>query len=174
MDTTLQRSLVIWVLGAALAAALMILAVAGTAWAEPPIVGTEVARFTEGPFSDESTRCQTELYTSTSYVHSVEHYTYYPDTGALHYHLLFRGKVVAVPLDGTGPSYIGNFRVSDSENIRSVKHGEVLVETDTDHDRAVLKGSDGSKAFYKFHAHFTINANGVKTVDFESERLVCT
>jgi hypothetical protein len=87
---------------------------------------------------------------------------------------MFRGKVFAVPLDGTGPSYTGNYRLSDSENIRSVKHGEVLVETDTDHDRAVLKGSDGSRAFFKFHAHFTVNANGVQTVDFETERLVCT
>jgi hypothetical protein len=165
----MRRIIVVFML-----AALVALAAAGTAWAQPPIVGTEVDRFTEGPFFDESTRCQNELYTSTFYVHSVEHFTYFKETGALHYHLLFRGKVVAVPLDGTGPSYTGNFRVSDSENIRSVKHGEMLVETDTDHDRAVLKGSDGSKAFYKFHAHFTYNANGVEAVRFETESLVCT
>jgi hypothetical protein len=172
MNTTTHRRMpVLWVLALAVG---LVLATAGTAWAQPPIVSTEVNRFTEGPFSDEPVRCQTELYTSTFYVHSVEHFTYFPDTDALHYHLLFRGKVVAVPLDGTGPSYTGNFRVSDSENIRSVKHGEVLVETDTDHDRAVLKGSDGSKAFYKFHAHFTVNANGVEAVRFETERLVCT
>ncbi len=152
----------------------LVLAAAGTAWAKP-ITFTEVTKFPEETFTDESTRCQTELYATTfSKGMAVEHFTYFPDTGALHYHLLFRGKVVAVPLDGTGPSYTGNFRVSDSENIRSVKHGEVLVETDTDHDRAVLKGSDGSRAFFKFHAHFTVNANGVQTVDFETERLVCT
>jgi hypothetical protein len=92
----------------------------------------------------------------------------------LHFHEVIVGKVVAVPLDGTGPSYTGTFRVSDSENIRAVRHGDVLVEVDTDLDRAVLHGSDGSKAFAKFHAHFTINANGETTVQLETDRLVCT
>jgi hypothetical protein len=166
----MRRIIVVFML-----AALVVMAAAGTAWAQPPITFTEVTRFPDSSCSDESTLCQTELYT-TNFTNgfAVEHFTYFPDTGALHYHLLFRGKVVAVPLDGTGPSYRGNYRVSDSENIRSVKHGEVLVETDTDHDRIVFKGSDGSRAFFKFHAHFTVNANGVQTVDFETERLVCT
>jgi hypothetical protein len=160
-------------LGAAMLAALMVLAAAGTAWAKP-ITFTEVTRFPDSSFSDEPTLCQTEPYTTTfTNSMAVEHFTYFPDTGALHYHLMFRAKVVAVPLDGTGPSYRGNYRVSDSENIRNVKGGE-LVEVDTDHNRIVLKGSDGSRAFLKFHAHFTVNANGVQTVDFETERLVCT
>ena len=166
----MRRIIVVFML-----AALGVMAVAGTAWAEPPIVGTEVMRSPDDSFSGEPARCQTEPYTTYNTNNfGVEHFTYFPDTGALHYHLMFRGKVFAVPLDGTGPSYTGNYRLSDSENIRSVKHGEVLVETDTDHDRAVLKGSDGSRAFFKFHAHFTVNANGVQTVDFETERLVCT
>jgi len=46
MGTTLHRRLVIWGLGTVLAAA-------GTASAQLPIVGTEVTRFTEGPFSDD-------------------------------------------------------------------------------------------------------------------------
>jgi hypothetical protein len=37
-----------------------------------------------------------------------------------------------------------------------------------------LHGSDGSRAFAKFHAHFTINANGKTTVQLETDRLVCT
>jgi len=164
----MRRIIVVFML-----AALMVMAVAGTAWARP-ITFTEVTRFPDESFSDEPTRCQTELYT-TNFTNGfeVEHFTYFPDTGALHYHLVAHGKIVAVPLDGTGPSYTGNFRFSDSENIRNVKRGE-LVEVDTDLDRFVARGSDGSRAFYKLHAHFTVNANGVQTVDFHTERLVCT
>ncbi len=168
-----RRMLVLWVLALAAALALVLVA-AGTALAQPPIVGTEVLRPPSETFSDEPTRCQTELYTTTFSVgHVVVHYTYFPDTGALHFHEMAHGKIVAVPLDGTGPSYRGNWRLSDSENIRNVKRGE-LVEVDTDSDRFVAHGSDGSRAFFKFHAHFTFNANGVKTVDFETERMVCT
>jgi hypothetical protein len=84
------------------------------------------------------------------------------------------GKAVSVPLDGTGSSYTANFRNSDSENIRAVKHGDVLVETDTDFFRVVAHGSDGSRAFITFHAHFTVNANGETSVHLETDRLVCT
>ena len=165
----MRRIIVVFML-----AALVVLAAAGTAWAQPPITFTEVTRFPDGSFSDEPTRCQAELYTTNfSKAFQVEHFTYFPETDALHYHLMSHGKIVAVPLDGTGPSYRGQFRYSDSENIRNVKRGE-LVEVDTDLDRFVARGSDGSRAFYKLHAHFTVNANGVQTVDFETERLVCT
>jgi hypothetical protein len=102
------------------------------------------------------------------------HFTYFEETGALHFELVDHGKSVAVPLDGTGPSYTANFTDSDSENIRAVRHGDVLVETDTDLNRAVAHGSDGSRAFVTFHAHFTENANGETTVHLETDRLVCT
>ena len=49
----------------------------------------------------------------------------------LHFHFLVSTKIVAVPLDGTGPTFTGHFRSSDSENIRNVKQGEVFVEVDT-------------------------------------------
>ena len=148
------------------------LALAGTASAQPPITGTEVSTFSEN-FSG-STLCQDELYTTTVNGHAVLHFTFFEETGALHFHEVVYGRVVAVPLDGTGPSYTGNFRVSDSENIRAVRHGDVLVEVDTDLDRIVLHGSDGSRAFAKFHAHFTVNANGETTVQLETDRMVCT
>ena len=51
---------------------------------------------------------------------------------------------------------------------------EVLGDVTHGLDRAVLHGSDGSRAFAKFHAHFTINANGKTTVQLETDRLVCT
>ena len=154
-------------------AAVVMLALAATASAQTPITGTDVSTFSES-FSDESTLCQDELYTTTVNGHAVVHFTFFEDTGALHFHEFAQGKVVAVPLDGTGPSFTGSFRSSDSENIRAVRHGDVLVEVDTDLNRAVLHGSDGSRAFAKFHAHFTVNANGETTVQLETDRMVCT
>ena len=50
----------------------------------------------------------------------------------------------------------------------------MLVEVDTDLNRAILHGSDGSRAFAKFHAHLTLSANGQTTVQFETDRMVCT
>ena len=165
-----MRRLLSFGLGALLGAGL--LATAASA-AGPPITGTEVSTFSES-FSDESTLCQDELYTTTVDGHAVVHFTFFEETGALHFHEFAQGKVVAVPLDGTGPSYTGSFRSSDSENIRAVRRGDVLVEVDTDLNRAILHGSDGSRAFAKFHAHFTVNANGETTVQFETDRMVCT
>jgi hypothetical protein len=165
-----MRRLLGFGLGALLGAGL--LATAASA-AGPPITGTEVSTFSES-FSDESTLCQDELYTTTVTGREVMHFTFFEDTGAFHFHQVAHGKVVAIPLDGTGPSYSGTFRGSDSENIRAVRQGDLLVEVDTDLNRAVLHGSDGSKAFAKFHAHFTLNANGETTVQFETDKLVCT
>ena len=155
----------------ALAAGLM-LATAGTSSAEPPITGTEVSTFSES-FS-EPFFCGGELYAVTASGHMVVHFTFFEETGALHFHEVAHGKAVSVPVDGTGPTYTANFWNSDSESIRAVKHGDVLVETDTDHFRAVARGSDGSRARVTFHAHFTVNANGETTVEFVTDRLVCT
>jgi len=91
----------------------------------------------------------------------------------LRFHDLFQAKVVAVPVDGTGVSYVGHFRASDSETIRSVKHGEVLAETDTDQNKAAAKGSDGSWAVIYMHDHFTVNADGEVTVEFHHLRAIC-
>jgi hypothetical protein len=150
-----------------------VLAAAGTAWAQPPITGTEVSKTSES-FSDEPFLCQDELYTISGDGHEVMHFTFFEDTGALHFHFVAHGQVVAVPLDGTGPSYTGTFRTSDSENIRAVKNGDLLVEADTDLNRVVAHASDGSRAFLKEHAHFTVNANGDTTVELSTTRMDCT
>jgi hypothetical protein len=149
---------------------------AGTALAgeaQPPITETEVSTFVES-FSNESFLCQDELYTVNVNGRAVVHFTFFEETGALHLHEVVHARVVAVPLDGTGPSYTGNFRVSDSESIRAVNHGDLLVETDTDLNRVVARGSDGSRAFLKEHAHFTVNANGETSVELSTTRMVCT
>jgi len=150
----------------------LMLATAGIARAQPPITHTEVSTFSE-TFSDEPFLCQDELYTVSGSGHTVMHFTFFPDTGAFHFHEVSIGKAVAVPLDGTGPSYTANFRDSDSENIRLVKNGDLLVEVDTDLHKAVAHGSDGSRVLFKEHAHFTVNANGEVSVDLHTFRMVC-
>jgi len=163
----MRRTIVAFIL-----AALMAMAIAGTAWAKP-ITYTEVTRFPTESFSDEPTLCQDELYTTTfSKGMAVVHYTYFPDTGVLHFHEWTHAKVVAVPLDGTGPTYTGNTRFGHSENFRNFERGE--LQTHTDLNRFVARGSDGSRAFIKEHEHITFNANGVMTVDFDTTRMVCT
>ena len=168
----MKKVLVITALSALLGAA--VLATGASAAAnQPPTTDTEVSTFSES-FSDEPFLCQDELYTVTVNGHGVVHSTFFEETGALHFHEVVHATLVAVPLDGTGPSYTGNFRTSDSENIRAVKHGDVLVEVDTDLNRVVAHASDGSRAFMKEHAHFTVNANGETTVDLATTRMVCT
>lgn len=149
------------------------LATAGTAWAQPPTTHTEVFKLSES-FSDARVVCQDELYTLTVQGHVTLHYTYFEETGAVHFHSVDHGHIVAVPLDGTGPSYTGNFRESNSANLRAVKHGDLLVVTYTDLNRYVARGSDGSRAFLKQQVHFTVNANDATTVQIETDRMVCT
>ena|SRR5829696_4612480 len=145
--TTHRRRMLLWVLA---------LGAAGTARAQPPISATNVEKVSETDTG--RLLCQDEPYVETE---------------ALHYHFMVHAKLVAVPLDGTGATFTGHFRTSDSENIRNVKRGE-LVETDTDHNQTILRGSHGSTLFLKEHAHFTFNANGALTVDLDTSRLVCT
>jgi hypothetical protein len=149
-----------------------VLVTGGTASGQSPITGTEVSTFSE-TFTDPFF-CGDELYVQTLNTRAIVHFTLFVETGAVQLHELMHGKSVSVPLDGTGPTYRASFRNSDSEHIRAVKHGTVLVETDTDFFRVVAHGSDGSKAIVTFHAHFTVNANGETTVQFETDSLVCT
>ena len=64
-------------------------------------------------------------------------------------------------------------RTAGTVRIRSVKHGEVLAETDTDQNKAAAKGSDGSWATIYMHDHFTVNANGAVAVQFHHLRAIC-
>jgi len=172
MRTPVGRSHLKRVLYVGLVSVGMMVMSVGAASAQPPLTGTDVStlteRFTE-PFF-----CGGEPYAVTANVRVVIHFTFFEDTGALRFHEVVHGKAVSVPVDGTGPTYTANFWNSDSESIRAVRGGDVLVETDTDHFRAVARGSDGSRAIATFHAHFTVNANGETTVQFERDGLVCT
>jgi hypothetical protein len=150
----------------------LMLATAGNASAGTPITGTDVSTFQDS-FSG-SLDCQDEPYAFTVTGHTAVHFTYFDGTGALHFHLVDHGKAMAIPLDGTGPSYTANFFDFDLESIRVTKHGDALVEEDTDLFRTVAHGSDGSRSFFYLHAHFTVNANGETTVQLEMDRMLCT
>jgi hypothetical protein len=170
MKTAADRTRLI--LGLVVLVAGLMLATAGTASAQPPITFRDASTFSDsfsGPFL-----CQDELYAVTANGRALFHFTYFEETGALYLHFRDVGKAVAVPLDGTGPTYTATFWDSDTESIRAVKSGALLVEQDTDRNHVVARGSDGSRALVDFHAHFTVNANGETTVQFETDKLVCT
>ena len=151
----------------------LVLAPAGTAWAQPPETFTQASTFSD-QFTGPDFPCQDEPYTITATGHTLVHYDYFPDTDSFFVHFNDQGTVVAVPADGTGPTYTGNFSDLDSDNIRAVRHGDVLVQKDTDLMRSIAHGSDGSLAFVMTHAQLTINANGETTVQFEIDKLVCS
>jgi hypothetical protein len=137
----------------------------------PPITFRDASTFFDS-FSD-SFQCQDELYAIRANGRARMHFTFFEDTGALYFHQRDFGRVVAVPLDGTGPTYTAQFWDSDTESIRAVKSTGLLVEQDTDRHHFLARGSDGSRAFFDFHAHFTVNANGEMTAQFETTRMVC-
>jgi hypothetical protein len=152
-----------------------VMVIAGPAFAKP-ITFTQSERFTDN-FTG-SFPCQTERYHLIVSRREHTHLTARTDGDGniippLRFHDLIQAKVVAVPLDGTGVSYLGHFRATDSETIRRVKHGEVLAETDTDQNKAAAKGSDGSWAVIYEHAHFTVNANGDVSIEFDHLRATC-
>jgi hypothetical protein len=151
----------------------LVLSPAGAAWAQKPSevftqASTDSDHFTgPGP-------CQDESYDFTVTGHYVLHYNYYAATDTFHAHFSDHASVIAVPVDGTGPTYKGTFSDLDSDNIRAVRHGDVLVRKDTDIFRSIAHGSDGSRVFVMTHAQLTINANGDTTVQFEIDKMACS
>jgi hypothetical protein len=89
-------------------------------------VGTEVDHFSG------RLPCGSEPYDVTVSGRFVVHFTHFLETDTYHVHFHDFGMVVAVPLDGTGPTYKGNFWDEDSDNVRVVRHGDVLAEKNTD------------------------------------------
>ncbi len=159
----------------AAAVGLAVLATPGASFAQP-ITDTQVEKFSE-TFSGRFP-CQDERFQITGSGHSVTHLTAATDedgnpTVPLHFHFLVHAKVVATPLDGTGPTFTGRFRTSDTESIRNVKQGDVFVETDTDQNKVMARGSDGSRVMLQEHHHFTVNANGEVTIEFDKVTSSC-
>jgi hypothetical protein len=91
MNTARHTKVVLCLL--ALTADLM-LVMAGNASAASPITFTDVSTFSDS-FSG-SLDCQDELYAITATGHTAVHFTYFDETGALHFHLVDHGKAVAI------------------------------------------------------------------------------
>jgi hypothetical protein len=157
-------------------AAIALIALPGAALAKP-LTFTTHETFSE-TFADEPSLCMDELYETSVEGRYVSHLTIETDengepTLPLYFHDRTSGDVVAVPVDGTGPTFTGQFWTSDSESIRSVRNGALFVETDTDRNHVILWGSDGSKVSADEHHHFTFNANGDVTIEFDKVALDC-
>jgi hypothetical protein len=149
-------------------AALVALAAAGTAWARPITVSEHSGKETE-TFTDWLTCRGTQLYNYTMTSHELVHVT---AAGVdkhgnyllpLHFHHTFVGKFVAVPVDGTGPTFIGRSRDVEMLNAKSF---EEFVGTYSDQSRVIARGSDGSKIRFYIHGRYSVNAKGEVTVQF--------
>jgi hypothetical protein len=81
----------------------------------------------------------------------------------LHFHHTFVAKLVAVPVNGRGPTYIGHHIDVETLNAKSL---EEFIGTYSDQHRLIARGSDGSKINYHLHVRFGVNAKGEVTVDF--------
>ena len=159
----MRRIIVVFML-----ASLVALAVAGTAWAKPITVSEHSGKKT-GTFTDWLACQGDQLYKYTMTSHELVHVTaagvdedgnYLPP---LHFHHTFVSKFVAVPVDGTGPTYIGHSRDVETLNAKSF---EEFVGTYTDDHMVIARGSDGSKINFHLHVRYSVNAKGEVTVDF--------
>jgi len=158
----MRRTIVAFIL-----AALMAMAIAGTAWAKP-VTFTEVEKFSES-FTD-TFHCvnNNEPYDITVVATDVRHVTAAGidedgnEISPFHEHSTLVGKVVAVPADGTGPTYTGHFNAGFQHNVNL--DGPAI--TFTDRDKVTARGSDGSRLNFHLLERVTLNANGELTVDF--------
>src|SRR5512132_854088 len=86
----------------------LLLGPAGVAWAQPAEPFTEISTFSDD-FTGDGFTCQDEPYHLTANGIFVVHTTYFPDSGTYHVLVYDHGTVLAVPVDGTGPTYTGTF-----------------------------------------------------------------
>ena len=152
-----------------LLAGVTLVAAAAVQAGSPPVTITETQTFTE-TFQD-FVPCREDLgvYTITISAHGLFHVTaagideegnfvppYHFKGGAT-------GTVVAVPSDGTGPTFTGRFtdRVGENELITHSTGRSTFSVRAT--------GSDGSRVSFHLVTHYTINANGVE-FGFEKPR----
>jgi hypothetical protein len=161
MKVTMQRTLMVCVL-----AALVAVAVAGAAWARPFTETTMTKHFTEtfttDPASgDDFLACGCEPYTITVNAKIVSHVTAsgIEENGDLippwHTNALLLGRFVAIPADGSGPTYAGHFKEGLEHSNMNKKN-----ETFTNHYLVIAKGSDGSRLHQNLLFRYSFSANG--------------
>ena len=150
-------------------AAALVLANAGVARAQTPITVSQHSHKQTESFTGY-VNCQGEkLYDITVTFNELVRFTAarVDEEGnplpPLHFHHTFVYKFVAVPVDGTGPTFIGHGRDVEMLNAKSF---EEFVGTYSNQHRIIARGSDGSRINYHLHERFSVNAKGEVTVDF--------
>ena len=144
----------------------LVLAVVASASAQPLTETTIIKHFTEtfttDPASgDDFLACGGEPYTITVNAKIVSHVTAsgIDENGDLippwHTNGLLLGGFVAIPADGTGPTYAGHFK-------EGLEHWNMnrKNETFTNHYLVIAKGSDGSRLHQNLLFRYSFNANG--------------
>ena len=144
----------------------LVLAIVATASAQPLTETTMNKHFTETftthPASgDDFLGCGGEPYTITVNAKIVSHVTAsgIAENGDLippwHTNALLLGRFVAVPADGTGPTYAGHFK-------EGLEHSNVNKKNETfsNHFLVIAKGSDGSRLHQNLLFRYSFNANG--------------
>ncbi len=152
----------------------LVLALVTTASAQPVTETTMIKHFTEtfttDPASgDDFLGCGDEPYTITVNAKIVSHITAsgIEENGdpipPLHTNGLLLGRFVAIPADGTGPTYAGHFK-------EGLEHSNMNKnnETFTNHFLVIAKGSDGSRWHQNLLFRYSFNANGEMNFVFRS------
>ena len=156
----------------------LVLAVVASASAQPVTETTIIKHFTETftthPASgDDFLACGGEPYTITVNAKAVSHVTAsgIEENGELippwHTNALLLGRFVAIPADGTGPTYAGHFKEGLEHSNMNKKN-----ETFTNHFLVIAKGSDGSRLHQNLLFRYSFNANGEMNFVFRSRE--CT
>jgi hypothetical protein len=155
----MRLRLLAWLPGLALAGALL----APTA---ALATETETIHFSDTVSFPEVNPCSGATGTLTIDFKGVFHITAL-DNGTFHVTGTDTGTFTFVPDDPSQPTYTGHFASWFGENVNSRNF------TATSTFNLVLKGSDGSRL--KEHAlfHFTVNANGTVTSEFEIDEFTC-
>ncbi|MDQ3891820.1 MAG: hypothetical protein M3274_02845 [Actinomycetota bacterium] len=178
MDIAFHRRL--WVFALGIAAAMMVaaglaLAAVEDASAKPITITTHNRELQEGRdtvYIDTFVCTGDELYRLSTPANELFHVTasgidengdYIPP---FIIHFSGFGRVVAVPVDGTGPTYTGHFKEGPEQLI--VKQFPPFIGTYLDKETVIVKGSDGSRLHLRHQVVFHVNANGKVTVDRES------
>ena len=148
-------------------AALVALAAAGTAWAKPITITThdkETETFTGTLHCHPNERSIVTVTASdTLHITAAGRDAQGNLLPPFHTHGLFQGKFVAVPADGTGPTYTGHFIKLETVNARSL---DGFVGTYTSIEQGTARGSDGSKVRMHILVRYSVNAKGKVTVNF--------
>jgi hypothetical protein len=165
MNVTLRRAILVCALALVLAAM-----AAGAASAQTPITVSEHTN-KETFTATGHVYCQGDkLYELTVTYNELMGYTAagLDEDGNLlppvHFHTVFIGKWVAVPIDGTGPTYYGHAREGETWNAKSF---EEFVGTFTRILKTTARGTDGSKVNFHWLIRYSTNAEGEVTVDIE-------